>query len=71
MVTINFLLKFFYCLHQVVPGYSISHYSVRICINLYTVKNSFPIKDVLKTLTSSGISNHIKMRKDDVLEKQQ
>ena len=30
-----------------------------------------PIKDILKTLLSSGISNYIKICKDSVLEKQQ
>ena len=38
---------------------------------LYTIKNSLPIKDILKTLPSSGINNCIKIRKDSVLEKQQ
>ena len=28
---------------------------------LYTVKNLLPIKDILKTLPSSGINNYIKI----------
>ena len=28
---------------------------------LYTIKNLLPIKDILKTLTSSGINNYIKI----------
>ena len=28
---------------------------------LYTIKNLLPIKDILKTLPSSGISNYIKI----------
>ena len=28
---------------------------------LYTIKNLLPIKDILKTLQSSGISNYIKI----------
>ena len=28
---------------------------------LYTIKNSLPIKDILKTLSSSGINNYIKI----------
>ena len=38
---------------------------------LYTIKNLLPIKDILKTLPSSGINNYIKICKDSVLEKQQ
>ena len=38
---------------------------------LYTIKNLLPVKDILKTLSSSGINNYIKMQKDKVSEKQQ
>ena len=38
---------------------------------LYTIKNLLPIKDLLATLSSSGINNYIKIQKDSVLEKQQ
>ena len=38
---------------------------------LYTIKNLLPIKDILKTLPSSGINNYIKFSKDSVLGKQQ
>ena len=38
---------------------------------LYTIKNSLPMKDILKTLPSSGINNYIKICKDSVIEKQQ
>ena len=39
---------------------------------IYTTKNLLPIiKDILKTLPSSGINNYIKIRKGSVLEKQQ
>ena len=37
---------------------------------LYTIKNLLTIKDILKTLPSSGINNYIKICKDSVLEKQ-
>ena len=37
---------------------------------LYTIKNLLPIKDILKTLSSSGINNYNKICKDNVLEKQ-
>ena len=30
-------------------------------IVLYTIKNLLPIKDILKTLSSSGINNYIKI----------
>ena len=36
---------------------------------LYTIKNLLSIKDIFKTLTSSGINNYIKICKDSVLEK--
>ena len=36
---------------------------------LYTIKNLLPIKDILKTLTSSIINNYIKILKFKVLEK--
>ena len=29
---------------------------------LYTIKNLLPIKDILKTLPSSGINNYIKIQ---------
>ena len=36
--------------------------SIKILSNgLYTNKNLFPIKDILKTLQSSGINNYIKV----------
>ena len=38
---------------------------------LYTIKNIFPITDIVKTLPSNGINNYIKMCKDNALEKQQ
>ena len=38
---------------------------------LYTIKNLLPIKDILKTLPSSGVNNYIKICKDGVLEKKQ
>ena len=38
---------------------------------LYTIKKLLLIKDILKTLPSSGIHNYIKICKDSVLEKQQ
>ena len=38
---------------------------------VYTIKYLLPIKDILKALSSSGINNYIKIRKDSVLEKQQ
>ena len=34
-------------------------------------KNLWPIKDILKTLSFSGVNNCIKITKDSVLEKQQ
>ena len=36
---------------------------------LYTIKNLLPIKDILKTLPSSGINSYIKICKGSVLEK--
>ena len=38
---------------------------------LYTIKSLLPIKDILKTVPSSGINNYIKICKENVLEKQQ
>ena len=38
---------------------------------LYTIKNLLPIKEILKTLPSSGNNDYIKIRKDGFLEKQQ
>ena len=37
---------------------------------LYKINNLLPIKCILKALLSSGINNYIKMRIDNVLEKQ-
>ena len=34
---------------------------------LYAIKNILPIKDVLKTLPSSGVDNYIKICKNNVL----
>ena len=31
-------------------------------MDLYTIKNLLPIKDILKTLPSSGINNNIKIQ---------
>ena len=36
---------------------------------LYTTENLLAIKDIFKTLPSSGINNYIKIQKDKVLEK--
>ena len=36
---------------------------------LYITENSLTIKDIFKTLPSSGINNYIKIQKDNVLEK--
>ena len=38
---------------------------------LYTIKTLLPVKDILKTLPSSGINNYIKICKHSVLETQQ
>ena len=38
---------------------------------LYATQNLLLMKDILKTLPSSGINNSIKTQKDGVLEKQQ
>ena len=38
---------------------------------LYTIKNLFSVKDILKALPSSGINNYIETQRDNVLEKQQ
>ena len=38
---------------------------------LYAIENLLPVKGMLKTHPSSGINNYIKMRKDNVLEKEQ
>ena len=38
---------------------------------LYTIKNLLSVKDILKTLPSSDISNYIKIRKKSFLEKKQ
>ena len=37
---------------------------------LYTIKILLLVKDILKTLSSSGINKYIKFCKDSVLEKQ-
>ena len=38
---------------------------------LYTIQKVLPIKDILKTLPSSGINKYIKIQKASILEIQQ